>query len=149
MGVALVSLHLEAARGVHRGEIRVGDDDLVAKAFEVAGDPLALRGCFNEDACLRGHDRRASCLFRLARAARKLCNEEGTAVNNLARHTLTIDIETLPSLLPVDDGCKACKGGKIRDEHARTALSSGFGRILCIGFAEGELRQLRLYPKAA
>ena len=61
-------------------------------------------------------------------------------MNNLARRTLTIDIETLPSILPVDDGCKALKGGKSEDTHARTALSGDFGRILCIGFAADDGR---------
>lgn len=61
-------------------------------------------------------------------------------MNNLARRTLTIDIETLPSLLPVDDLCKTRNSGKTGDEHARTALSGDFGRILCIGFADDDGR---------
>jgi hypothetical protein len=51
--VALVGLHLAAAGGVHRGEVRVGDDDLVAESFEVAGDPLALRARLDQDASKR------------------------------------------------------------------------------------------------
>jgi 3'-5' exonuclease len=61
-------------------------------------------------------------------------------VNHLGRRTLTIDIETLPSLAPVDDGRKARDGAKIVDEHSRTALSGDFGRILCVGFADDDGR---------
>ena len=53
-----------------------------------------------------------------------------------ARRTVTIDIETLPSLNPAEAEGRARKGGKDSDDHARTALSGDFGRILCIGFAD-------------
>jgi hypothetical protein len=55
-------------------------------------------------------------------------------MNLMTRRTLTIDIETLPSAVPVDTGCVGRKGGE--DAQARTALSGDFGRILCIGFAD-------------
>ena len=61
-------------------------------------------------------------------------------MNRLGRHTLTIDIETLPSLAPVDDARKALNGAKTGDEYSRTALSGDFGRILCVGFADDDGR---------
>jgi len=56
-------------------------------------------------------------------------------MNYRARRTVTIDIETLPSLNPAEAEGRARKGGKDSDDHARTALSGDFGRILCVGFA--------------
>jgi len=49
---------------------------------------------------------------------------------------VTIDIETLPSLHPVEGESRASKIAKSTDDHARTALSGDFGRILCIGYAD-------------
>ena len=40
--VSLVGLDLLVAGRVHRGEVRVGDDDLVPELFEVLRDSLAL-----------------------------------------------------------------------------------------------------------
>jgi DNA polymerase elongation subunit (family B) len=57
-------------------------------------------------------------------------------MNHTARRILTIDIETLPSLQPVEADTRERRSGKDTDAHARTALSGDFGRILCIGFAE-------------
>ncbi|MGA9997697.1 MAG: ribonuclease H-like domain-containing protein [Pyrinomonadaceae bacterium] len=57
-------------------------------------------------------------------------------MNYTARRTVTIDIETLPSLHPVESDGRGRRGGKDMDDHARTALSGDFGRILCIGFAD-------------
>ena len=51
--VPLVGLDFAAAGGVHRGEVRVGDDDFVAEGFEVAGDPLTLRARLYQDAGCR------------------------------------------------------------------------------------------------
>src|SRR5215216_5499488 len=48
--VSTVGLDFAASGGIHRGEVRVGDDDLVAESFEVAGDPLALRARLDQDA---------------------------------------------------------------------------------------------------
>ncbi len=56
-------------------------------------------------------------------------------MNCLTRRTVTIDIETLPSLHPVEVERNARKSNNSADDHARTALSGDFGRILCIGFA--------------
>jgi 3'-5' exonuclease len=53
-----------------------------------------------------------------------------------ARRTVTIDIETLPSPNPIKAEGRLRKGGKDSDDHARTALSGDFGRILCVGFAD-------------
>ena len=52
-GITLVSLDLLVASGIHRSEVRIGDDDLVSESFEVAGDALALGRGFDEDACSR------------------------------------------------------------------------------------------------
>src|SRR5437660_6880145 len=48
--VALVGLDFAATGGVHRGEVRVCDDDLVAESFEIARNPLALGARLNQDA---------------------------------------------------------------------------------------------------
>lgn len=61
-------------------------------------------------------------------------------MNSITRRTLTIDIETLPALYPVEDLSEARKSGKPADDHARTALSGDFGRILCIGFVDEDGR---------
>lgn len=55
-------------------------------------------------------------------------------MNLTTQRTVTIDIETLPSVAPVDPVCAGRKGGV--DGHARTSLSGDFGRILCIGFVD-------------
>jgi len=47
-GITAVGLHLASAGGVHRREVRVADDDLVAEALETAGHPLALCGGLDE-----------------------------------------------------------------------------------------------------
>src|SRR5687767_2333359 len=52
-GVTLVGLDFAASGGVHRGGVRVGDNDLVAESFEVAGDPFALRARLDQDASWR------------------------------------------------------------------------------------------------
>ena len=49
-GGTLVGLDAPVTAGVHRGEVRVGDHDLVAEGFEVAGDPLTLGARFDQDA---------------------------------------------------------------------------------------------------
>ena len=59
-------------------------------------------------------------------------------MNNVARRSVTIDIETLPSLNPAEDACKVSVAGKASADNARTALSGDFGRILCIGFADDD-----------
>ncbi len=51
--VTLVGLDAALAGGVHGREVGVGDDDLVAQGFEVAGAPLALGRGLDEDARLR------------------------------------------------------------------------------------------------
>lgn len=61
-------------------------------------------------------------------------------MNHVARRTVTIDIETLPSLHPVEDVSKVRKSERTADDHSRTALSGDFGRILCIGFADEDGR---------
>ena len=48
--IALVSLHPRRARGVHRREARIGDDDSVAQRLQVPRDPLALRRGLEENA---------------------------------------------------------------------------------------------------
>ncbi|HEV7858770.1 MAG TPA: hypothetical protein VGO91_09100 [Pyrinomonadaceae bacterium] len=57
-------------------------------------------------------------------------------MNHTARRTVTIDIETLPSLQPLEAESGRPRKGKDADTHARTALSGDFGRILCIGFTD-------------
>jgi hypothetical protein len=52
-GVSPVGLDFAATGSVHRGEVGVGDDDLVAEGFEVACDPLALRARLDQDASRR------------------------------------------------------------------------------------------------
>jgi hypothetical protein len=47
--VAAIGLHLAGARGVHGGEVRVGDNDLVAESLEAARHPFAVGGGFEED----------------------------------------------------------------------------------------------------
>ena len=49
-GVPAVGLHLAGARGVHGGEVGIGDDDLVAEGFKAARHPFAVGGGFQEDA---------------------------------------------------------------------------------------------------
>src|SRR5262249_49543170 len=49
-GVAAVGLHAPAARGVHRREVRVGDNDFVAERLEAASYPLRLGHRFHQDA---------------------------------------------------------------------------------------------------
>ena len=41
-GIASVGLHLARPRRIHGGEVRVGDDDLMAEGLETAGHPLAV-----------------------------------------------------------------------------------------------------------
>ena len=41
-GIAPVGLDLAGARRIHGGEVRVGDDDLVAEGLETAGHPFAV-----------------------------------------------------------------------------------------------------------
>src|SRR5262245_5224874 len=48
-GIAAIGLDLPRPRRVHRGEVRVGDDHLVAKALETAGDPFAVGGGLEQD----------------------------------------------------------------------------------------------------
>lgn len=55
-------------------------------------------------------------------------------MNHMARRIVTIDIETLPSICPVEDVGKVTRAGKDSGDNAHTALSGDFGRILCIGF---------------
>ena len=62
-GVPLVGLDLAASGGVHRGEVRVGDDDLVAEGFEVGGDPLALRARLDQDASGRAAAEQSGDVF--------------------------------------------------------------------------------------
>src|SRR5258708_27859935 len=47
--ISAVGLHATRPLGVHRRVIRVSYDDLVAKVFEAAGDPLTLRRRLHED----------------------------------------------------------------------------------------------------
>jgi len=56
-------------------------------------------------------------------------------MNRITARTVIIDIETLPSPNPIDVESRARKIEKGGDDHARTALSGDFGRILCIGYA--------------
>ena len=49
-GVAPIGLDLATAGRVHRREVRVGDDDLVAQPFQTARHPLALGRGLEEDA---------------------------------------------------------------------------------------------------
>src|SRR5262249_27768045 len=49
-GIAAVGLHPPAARGVHRGEVRVRHHDLVAECLEAAGHPLELSHRLDQDA---------------------------------------------------------------------------------------------------
>src|SRR5205085_6574962 len=48
-GVALVRLDLLRERRVHRREVRVGDNDLVAEALEVLRHPLTFGRRFDQD----------------------------------------------------------------------------------------------------
>jgi hypothetical protein len=41
-GVPAIGLHFASARGVHRGEVRVGDDHLVPQRLETPGHPLTV-----------------------------------------------------------------------------------------------------------
>jgi hypothetical protein len=47
--ISAVGLHPTRPPSVHRRVIRVSHDDLVAKVFEAAGDPLTLRRRLHED----------------------------------------------------------------------------------------------------
>src|SRR2546427_9643840 len=47
--ISAVGLHATRPLGVHRRVIRVSHDDLVAKVFEAAGDPLTLRRRLHEN----------------------------------------------------------------------------------------------------
>ena len=48
-GIAPVGLDLAGAGGIHEGEVRVGDDDLVAEGLETPGDPFAVGRGFDEN----------------------------------------------------------------------------------------------------
>ena len=71
-------------------------------------------------------------------------------MNRITSRTVIIDIETLPSVNPEDVESRARKIEKGGDEHARTALSGDFGRILCIrcsdkvGDGKGRASRLKL-----
>src|SRR4030095_7356685 len=56
-GVPPVRFDLPRPGRVHRGEVRVGDDDLMAEPLEAAGDPLALGRGLDENPALGGADR--------------------------------------------------------------------------------------------
>ena len=48
-GIAPVGLDLAGAGGIHGGEVRVSDDDLVAEGLETPGDPFAVGRGPNQD----------------------------------------------------------------------------------------------------
>ncbi len=47
--IAAVRLDPPSAVAIHRGVVRVGNDDLVAKLFQATRDPLALRRGLDQD----------------------------------------------------------------------------------------------------
>ncbi len=47
--IAPIRLDLPRPGRVHRGEVRVGDDDLMAESLQTAGDPFAVGGSLDED----------------------------------------------------------------------------------------------------
>src|SRR5260370_23994909 len=65
--ISAVGLHATRPLGVHRRVIRVSHDDLVAKVFEAAGDPLTLRRRLHEDP---GLGRRPNISTRRRRSVR-------------------------------------------------------------------------------
>ena len=48
-GIAPVGLDLAEAGRIHRGEVRVGHDDLMAEGLETAGHPFTLSRGLNEE----------------------------------------------------------------------------------------------------
>ena len=50
-GIPPIGLDLPRPGGVHRGEVRVGDDDLVAEPLETASDPFAVGRGLDKDPC--------------------------------------------------------------------------------------------------
>ncbi len=52
------------------------------------------------------------------------------------RHTLTIDIETLPALEMMGNGRSAPRAEQTAEEHLKTDLNGDFGQILCVGYID-------------